>query len=148
LREAWAAPEPEGYETSVERLRNTWLGDVRDLLASASPDPSANHAPTAPTGFPPIGKRAAALVLSHQSWVRRRVESVQFLPGGETRHHISFDLAIPEELAISGQEISASEDSSLIAVPLTYMRKGALVDLDINGADGTGADGGGWCVPW
>ena len=97
-------------------------------------EPPANHAPT---GHSPIGERAAALVLSHQSWVRRRVESVQFLPGGETRHRISFDLAIPEELTISGQEISASENSSLIAVPLTYMRKGALVDLDISGADGS-----------
>lgn len=129
-RESTERPRPE----ATARHRSST--EIR-LTQSASPDPSANHAPTAPTGFPPIGERAAALVLSHQSWVRRRVESVQFLPGGETRHHISFDLAIPEELAISGQEISASEDSSLIAVPLTYMRKGALVDLDINGADGT-----------
>ena len=135
--EAASRPQPSGDDSPAR---------------SAPAKPSTNHAPTGPTrptgptgptrptgptGHAPIDERAAALVLSHQSWVRRRVESVQFLPGGETRHRISFDLAIPEELTISGQEISASENSSLIAVPLTYMRKGALVDLDISGADGS-----------
>lgn len=133
--EAASRPQPSGDDSPAR---------------SAPAKPSTNHAPTGPTrptgptgpttgptGHAPIDEHAAALVLSHQSWVRRRVESVQFLPGGETRHRISFDLAIPEELTISGQEISASENSSLIAVPLTYMRKGALVDLDISGADGS-----------
>lgn len=122
MSEAAARPQPSANDSPAR---------------STSAEPSANHAPTEPTENRSIGERAAALVLSHQSWVRRRVESVQFLPGGETRHHISFDLAIPEELTISGQEIGASENNSLIAAPLTYMRKGALVDLDVSGADGT-----------
>ena len=98
MSEAAARPQPSANDSPAR---------------STSAEPSANHAPTEPTENRSIGERAAALVLSHQSWVRRRVESVQFLPGGETRHHISFDLAIPEELTISGQEIGASESNNL-----------------------------------
>lgn len=84
-----------------------------------------------------LGERAAALVLNHHRWVKRRVESVQFLPAGQTRHHISFDLTIPDHLIILGHEIESSGDGQHVAIPLTYMKKRPLVDLDIIAADGS-----------
>jgi len=76
LRESWAAPEPEGYETSVERLRNTWLGDVRDLLASASPRLAEL---VAQERFEEAGELTDRLLAAHQT--SRRFHRVRSLAG-------------------------------------------------------------------
>lgn len=84
-----------------------------------------------------FGSRAAWLVLNHPTWVRRRVESIQFCPEGDTRRKVSFDIAIPPEKVIFGREILASvDDDHLVAVPFAFMRKGSLVNLDIVDSSG------------
>lgn len=123
-------------------VKHVTRGNDRPTLAEPPPNPfAASVSPkeqpeTARDQLVPLGERAAGLVLNHQSWIKRRVESIQFLPEGQTRHHISFDLFIPESLTISAPEIGASDDSNMVVVPLTYMRKGALVDLDVTDATG------------
>ena len=76
VRESWAAPEPEGYETSVERLRNTWLGDVRDLLGSASPRLAEL---VAQERFEEAGELTDRLLAAHQT--SRRFHRVRSLAG-------------------------------------------------------------------
>ncbi|WP_136194011.1 hypothetical protein [Actinomyces procaprae] len=123
---------------------NDHITQLGNRLTVAAPTPNLLTASTPSEGPPestcgqpiPLGKRAAALVLNHQLWIKRRVESIQFLPEGQTRHHISFDLFIPESLTISATEIGASGDSNMVVIPLTYMRKGALVGLDVRDATG------------
>ena len=76
VRESWAAPEPEGYETSVERLRSTWLGDVRDLLASSSPRLAEL---VAQERFEEAGELTDRLLAAHQT--SRRFHRVRSLAG-------------------------------------------------------------------
>ncbi len=76
VRESWAAPEPEGYETSVERLRDTWLGDVRDLLGSASPRLAEL---VAQERFEEAGELTDRLLAAHQT--SRRFHRVRSLAG-------------------------------------------------------------------
>lgn len=72
-----------------------------------------------------LGLRATWLVLGHTEWVKRRVEGIQFRPGGDTRRRISFDVSIPPHYLITGDEIGASGSeegpSKLAVVPLTFM---------------------------
>ena len=83
-----------------------------------------------------LGLRATWLVLGHTEWVKRRVEGIQFRPGGDTRRRISFDVSIPPHYLITGDEIGASGSeegpSKLAVVPLTFMGKGSLVNLDLS----------------
>ena len=75
-RGSWVIPEPEGYETGVERLRNAWLGDVRELLASASPRLAEL---VAQEHFEEAGELTDRLLAAHQT--SRRFHRVRSLAG-------------------------------------------------------------------
>lgn len=75
-RESWVIPEPEGYETGVERLRNTWRGDVRELLASACPGLAEL---VAQERFEEAGELTDRLLAAHQT--SRRFHRVRSLAG-------------------------------------------------------------------
>jgi len=144
LRRCWNAKPSSSRRLSLEATdaalseTSTTPSNVRSTLPEAPALPSSNMEFTRRPSFDlTLGERAAALVLNHHRWVKRRVESVQFLPEGQTRHHISFDLTIPDRLIILGHEIESSGDDQHVAIPLTYMKKGPLVDLDIIAADGS-----------
>ena len=75
-RGSWVIPEPEGYETGVERLRNAWLGDVRELLASASPRLAEL---VTQERFEEAGELTDRLLAAHQT--SRRFHRVRSLAG-------------------------------------------------------------------
>ncbi|WP_130873612.1 DEDD exonuclease domain-containing protein [[Pseudopropionibacterium] massiliense] len=75
-RESWAIPEPEGYETGVERLRNVWRGDVRELLGSLSPRMAEL---VAQESFEEAGELTDRLLAAHQT--SRRFHRVRSLAG-------------------------------------------------------------------
>lgn len=97
-----------------------------------------------------LQRRCAALALGHSSWIRRRVESIQFLADGQTRRKISFDfqlrpdMLVPRSVRLPQNPENPSqslpwhpEADEYVAVPLAFMRKGALGNLDVKDAAGT-----------
>ena len=79
-----------------------------------------------------LGEAAAELLLSHSQWIFRRVESVDFRDDGITRRRVSFDFQVPPRCLISwGPAGTESHAGDLIATPLSFMRKGLLVNLDV-----------------
>ena len=85
-----------------------------------------------------LGEAAAELLLSHSQWIFRRVESVDFRDDGITRRRVSFDFQVPRRCLISwGPVGTESHAEDLIATPLSFMRKGLLVNLDV--VDGAGS---------
>ena len=66
--------------------------------------------------------------MADSAWVKRRVEKITIFNEGQTRRALSFDIQVPyEEKAISGDQV---------AVPVTYLRKGMLINF--NSTDETG----------
>lgn len=97
-----------------------------------------------------LGLRCLKLISAQHIWIRRRVDRIQFLEDGQSRRSISFDFDLPNAKQITYQEIfnsgfdSANEpkeqnigSKNQIVIPLAFMRKGALVNLDVESADGT-----------
>ena len=95
-----------------------------------------------------LDKRCAQLLTTQPDWIHRRVESISFLNEGQTRRQISFDFTLSPKLRVwwdysDSGNFSAdipngeAEGRGQIAVPLTFMRKGALVDFDLEDANGT-----------
>jgi hypothetical protein len=75
------------------------------------------------------GGKALLLLLDQPSWTHRRVESLSFLPNGETRRSISWDFTLPHHL-----RIRVSKDR--IAIPIATLRKGPLKRFDMRDAGG------------
>ncbi|MGM5595111.1 hypothetical protein QZG57_09525 [Corynebacterium glucuronolyticum] len=66
--------------------------------------------------------------MADPSWVKRRVENITIFNEGQTRRALSFDIQVPyEQKAIRGDQV---------AVPVTYLRKGMLINF--NSADESG----------
>ncbi|MGD9956069.1 MAG: hypothetical protein AB7O74_06980 [Candidatus Nanopelagicales bacterium] len=84
-----------------------------------------------PTPLTPTqrGQRLATLLLTTDQWIDRRVESIRFLPTGESRRSISFDFTLRGHDAVPG-----SRDRVL--VPLALISKGTLRRLDVADASG------------
>lgn len=85
--------------------------------------PPSGSSPDSPQAID-RGQLALNLVLEPQEWIHRRVETVAFLPNGETRRRLSWDFTVPPdgEIAVSAHRI---------AVPLTLLRKQRLMRLDV-----------------
>lgn len=83
-------------------------------------------------GFHPIPEpddQLAAAVLpmiSDWQWMRRRVDSLQLIANGQTRRRLSFDFELPHEEALR-----YGKGSDQVMVPLTFLRKGMLINLDL-----------------
>ena len=86
-------------------------------------------------------------LIARPAWIKRRVESIGIHSDGETRRKISFDFRLPSRSIDSLQALNAFRDpeqkESLemprgkeIAIPLCFMQKTTLVDLDVNASDG------------
>lgn len=83
-------------------------------------------------GFHPVPEpddQLAAAVLpmiSDWQWMRRRVDSLQLIANGQTRRRLSFDFELPHEEALR-----YGKSSDQVMVPLTFLRKGMLINLDL-----------------
>ncbi|MBD3778732.1 MAG: hypothetical protein IE923_05665 [Micrococcales bacterium] len=85
-----------------------------------------------------VGARTLGL-LADPSWIHRRVETVTMRADGETRRQVSFDVTLPMSLHIHPDELTengAQKSAARVVVPLGFMRKGTLVDLDVSDATG------------
>jgi hypothetical protein len=74
-----------------------------------------------------VGARALNLVLTQSAWTHRRVDSLAFLPNGESHRRISWDFTVPDQLVIV-----VGKDR--MAVPLATMAKRSLKRLDVRDA--------------
>lgn len=75
------------------------------------------------------GRKVLDLILRSQQWIHRRVDKLDLTAAGETRRSVSLDVTVPKEWALvvgKGQ----------VAVPLGWLKKGPLRDLDTEGPDG------------
>ena len=83
-------------------------------------------------GFHPVpapdDQLAAAVLplIMDWQWMRRRVDSLQLIANGQTRRRLSFDFELPHEEALR-----YGEGSNQVMVPLTFLRKGMLINLDL-----------------
>ncbi|WP_146192002.1 hypothetical protein [Bifidobacterium catulorum] len=75
------------------------------------------------------------LLLGHDQWVKRRVETLTFTDADTTRRQVSFDFSLPENLRIHYLE-NAGTASGLIGVPLTFLGRGDLIHADVRSASG------------
>jgi hypothetical protein len=75
------------------------------------------------------GQRTLRLVLAPQDWIHRRVETVSFLPNGETRRRVSWDFTLPIDAAIPASV-------GQVVIPLTLLRKKRLMRLDVHDQSG------------
>ncbi|WP_297006585.1 hypothetical protein [uncultured Corynebacterium sp.] len=69
------------------------------------------------------------------SWVHRRVENIRVLDNAQTRRHFSFDVELP----VSPELRRRDSDGNLthqVNVPLLFLRRGMLVNLDIRDTEG------------
>lgn len=92
------------------------------------------------------GDYALWLIASHTEWIERRQETIFLRDDGETRRQISFDFTLPPGRKIPLKALSGSErsndvegtalDEESVVVPLCFMQKGTLVDLDVRDSDG------------
>jgi len=75
------------------------------------------------------GAKGLWLLLDQPAWTYRRVESLSFLPSGETRRRISWDFAVPHNLAIAA-------GPGRVAVPIATLDKRPLKRLDVRDRSG------------
>lgn len=97
------------------------------------------------TGFLPnylVGKAVLSLV-SDWGWMHRRVEQIKILSNGQTRRQLSFDFSLPYNEGLywnhSTSEVQKNNqllDRHQVCIPLTFFRKGPLVNLDIQNGEG------------
>lgn len=76
-------------------------------------------------------------LLVNWNWITRRVESVRLNASGDTRRHISFDFSIPSKSAAVWTPLGQNTPSEQLVVPLTFLNKGTIVNLDLRDASGT-----------
>lgn len=69
------------------------------------------------------------------SWVHRRVENIRVLDNAQTRRHFSFDVELPVSSELRRVDGSGSQTGQ-INVPLLFLRRGMLVNLDIRDPEG------------
>lgn len=89
------------------------------------------------------GEAALALIVNMPQWIYRRQETILLQDNGETRRQISFDYEIPVGQQIHPFDLMDPEHLPLdvprdgtTIVPLSFMQKGNLVDLDVRDESG------------
>src|SRR5699024_10442257 len=75
-------------------------------------------------------------VLVDWPWVHRRGEDIQVVDDGQTRRRISFDFA-PQVLSRWAGTGSQDHGDEQGHVPLTFLRKGMIINLDLQAEDGS-----------
>lgn len=73
-------------------------------------------------------KTYLTLVASRDSWIHRKVETIDFLPDGSTRNKISYDFTAPLNLKPFAK-------GAQIGIPITLMKKNTLVNLSVKDAN-------------
>jgi hypothetical protein len=68
------------------------------------------------------------LLLHWHQWADRRVETIDFLDERRIRHHTSLDFTVPPWGVGESKRIMLKD---LTAIPIAYMRKGLLKNLDV-----------------
>lgn len=72
-----------------------------------------------------VGYRLLQMLLTSNSWVHRRVDSLRLDLAGDTRLFVSLNFTLPERFVIGGS-------AGMVIVPLAMMEKGTLRRLDTN----------------
>lgn len=67
-------------------------------------------------------------------WVHRRVENIRVLDNAQTRRHFSFDVALPFSPELRRLDRDG-KPTGQVNVPLTFLRRGMLVNLDIRDSE-------------
>ncbi|MGJ4081823.1 hypothetical protein ACN4DW_00765 [Corynebacterium macclintockiae] len=70
--------------------------------------------------------RAILPLVTDWGWVARRVETIQMISNGQTRRRLSVDFSLPPT-----EELRTKENNEQVTVPLTILRKGQLINLDL-----------------
>lgn len=68
------------------------------------------------------------------SWVHRRVENIRVLDNAQTRRHFSFDVELPFSPELRRFDRDGNPTGQ-INVPLTFLRRGMLVNLDLRDSE-------------
>ncbi|HEY5880037.1 MAG TPA: hypothetical protein VIU11_14090 [Nakamurella sp.] len=94
--------------------------------------------PSRPRELPPVdstvdpartdGQKLIELILGSEDWIHRQVERVDIQPTGDTIHHVSVDLTVPADLALTGSR-------GAVVVPVTLLQKGPLSCFSVVGPD-------------
>ena len=84
--------------------------------------------PTAPVPTRSDGQKLIELILGSEDWIHRQVERVDIQPTGDTIHHISMDLTVPIDLALTGSR-------GAVVVPVTLLQKGPLSRFSVIGPE-------------
>lgn len=119
-------PKPDDAAGGEERKDHATLTETQDARKNVTDTSEADDA---------LGMQMLHL-LSDWSWIHRRVEDIQVVDGGQTRRRVSFDLD-PPLIRPSGAEPTGGSAPDQVHVPLTFLRKGMLINLDLENHDGT-----------
>lgn len=95
-------------------------------LSDPDPDSQARSVHGLPADNDALGSAILPLI-TDWTWVRRRVETMQLITNGQTRRRLSFDFELPHSKTMY---YGASTEQAV--VPLTFLRKGMLINLDIS----------------
>lgn len=94
--------------------------------ADQKTDPRARSVYGPPADDDALGAAILPLI-TDWNWVKRRVETMQLITNGQTRRRLSFDFELPHSKAMY-----YGGSSEQAVVPLTFLRKGMLINLDIS----------------
>ncbi|TFC05058.1 hypothetical protein [Cryobacterium sp. MDB2-33-2] len=131
--------EPATDAAGLDALKQS---DDGALVAKSSegkehPSNKASGDPTSRTSVEKDSKGEAALrLLMDPKWILRRVESVVLKADGQTNRRISFDFKLPQNARIPFDE-SPDGKPTMVAVPLTFMSKGTIVNLNVSDSTGS-----------
>lgn len=81
------------------------------------------------------------MLLGQTKWILRRTETVSFTAEGSTRRHIVFDCMLPSDdskwLKWIPDGESEEYEPRYVGLPITYLGKGDLINLDVRDGDGS-----------
>lgn len=104
------------WPETQRRLDKVETPQLGTRLGGAHPIPEDN---------PELGAAVLPMIMDWQ-WMKRRVDSLQLIANGQTRRRLSFDFELPYNDALR-----YGKNSGQVMVPLTFLRKGMLINLDL-----------------
>lgn len=132
----------------LDSLRGLNQRNTENLVKDQRPLPRGDLAPSTRYLHSQDGRgdqMAVALLpmLADWSWIHRRVESIKVINHGQTRRSLSFDFTLPRAAGLRWHDVAqehrtkSESQTGQVIVPLTFLRKGMLINLDLT--DGNGA---------
>lgn len=106
-------------------MKNYAEGSVPSDMDNASEAKDAEGG----TGVASDGKKLVSLLIGSSSWLHRRVDALRLGGDGITRLHVSLDVTVPTDLCLQ-------RPGGQVVVPLAFMEKAALRQLDTEDSSG------------